>query len=205
MMKLVHDDHVEIVRIDLADAVGKGLNRSKDVVSRARALAADQPLTEPRLAQYELKDLLALTEDLVAVCDEEQGTNRPLFAQALVIEGRNPGLAGAGCRDHEVAVVSAQALRFEGLECDRLVRLGNDVDQQGKESAVVNSGIATLCRKRAVETLAVTPGRIILELRLLPVLFEGRREALDHLRVLGRAHAYVPFQAVDLCRMREIR
>ncbi len=78
MMKLVHDDHVEIFPIDFVDAVGKRLHRGKDVVTRAWTLAADQPLTEPRLAQYELKDLLTLTEDLFAVRDEEQGTSRTL-------------------------------------------------------------------------------------------------------------------------------
>ena len=204
MMKLVHDDHVEIFRIDLVYAIGKGLHRGKDVVTRAWTLAADQPLTEPRLAQYELKDLLTLTEDLVAVRDEEQGTNPTLVAQPLEIECRNPGLAGAGRRDHEVAVVSAQALRFEGLQCDSLVRFRRDVDQQRQQRTVVYSGMVALSRERVVEPLAVTLGRIVLELGLLPVLFEGRCEPLDHLRILGRAHAHVPFEAVDLCRVGEI-
>ena len=60
MMKLVHDYHVEIFRIDFVDPVSKRLHRGKDVTTRARTLAADQPLTEPWLPQYELKDLLAL-------------------------------------------------------------------------------------------------------------------------------------------------
>ena len=203
-MKLVHDDHVEIVRIDLVDAVGKGLHRGKDVVTRAWTLAADQPLTKPRLPEHELEDLLALAEDLVTVRDEEQGMTCALVAQPLEIECRNPGLAGAGRRDHEVAVVSAQALRFEGLQCDSLVRFRRDVDQQRQQESVVFAGVAALFRERVVEPLAVTLGRIVLELGLLPVLFEGRCEALDHLGILGRAHAHVPFEAIDLCRVGEI-
>ena len=65
------------------DAVGKGLHRSKDVATRARTRAADQPLAKPRLPEHKLEDLLALAEDLVTVRDEEQGmTRRPGRAAA---------------------------------------------------------------------------------------------------------------------------
>ncbi len=151
-----------------------------------------------------MEDLLALTKDLVAVRDEEQGTPHALAAQPLEIECRDPGLAGAGRRDHEVAAVSAQALRFEGLQRNSLVRLRRHVDQQRQQGAVVYSRIATLSRERAVETLAVASGRIVLELGLLPVLFESRCEALDHLGILGRAHSHIPLETVDLCRVGEI-
>ena len=122
-MKFVHDDHIEAVGFDFVHTVGKGLYRGKDMATRVWALAANQPLTEPRLAQDELEDLLALTENLVAVRDEKQGTSHTLVAQPFEIECRDPGLAGAGRCDHEIAVMPAQALRFEGLECDSLMRL----------------------------------------------------------------------------------
>ena len=41
------------------------------MAARPRTFASDQPLTESRLAQNELEDLLALTQDLVAVRDKE--------------------------------------------------------------------------------------------------------------------------------------
>ena len=201
---IVHDDHVEAVGFDFVDAVGKGLHRGKDVATRVWTLAADQPLTKTRLAQDELEDLLALTQDLVAVRDEEQGTPHTLVAQPLEIECRNPGLAGAGRCDHEIAVVPAQALRFERLERNRLMRLRRDVDQQRQLGDVVGCAAAALSRERVVEPLGVTPGRIVLELGLLPILFEGRLESLDDLGVLGRAHTHVPFEALDLCRVGEI-
>ena len=205
MMKLVHDDHIESVRLNIVDPVGKGLHRGKDVATRVWTFAANQPLTEPRLAQDELEDLLALTQDLVAVRDEEQGMTHTLVAQPLEIEGRNPGLAGPGRRDHEITVMPAQALRFEGLECNRLVRLRRDVDQQRQRGDVVGCTAAALSRERVVEPLGVTPGCIVLELWLLPILFEGCLESLDHLGVLGRAHTHVPFEALDLCRVGEVR
>ena len=77
-MELVYDDHIEAVRLNIVDAVGERLHRSKDVATRLRALAADKSLFKPRLAQDELEDLLALAEDLVAVSDEEQGITHTL-------------------------------------------------------------------------------------------------------------------------------
>ena len=70
MMKLVHDDHVEIGWVDFVDPVGQGLHRGKNVPTCAWTLAADQPLTEPGLAEDDLEHLLALPEDFVAVRDE---------------------------------------------------------------------------------------------------------------------------------------
>lgn len=41
-----------------------------------RTLSADEALPEGRLAEDELEDLLALTEDLVPVGDEEERVSR---------------------------------------------------------------------------------------------------------------------------------
>ena len=85
------------------------------------------------------------------------------------------------------------------------MRLRRDVDQQRNIEAVVRRAPVTLPGQCAVEPFGVASGFVVLELRLLPVLFERRREALDDLGILRRAHAYIPFEPVDLRRVGEVR
>ena len=141
-MKLVHDDHVEIVWIDLVDAVGKGLHRSKDVVTRAWTLAADQPFTKPRLTEHKLEDLLALAEDLVTVRDEEQGMTYALIAQPLK--------SNAAIQVLPVPVAATTRLRWylrrrsasRASSATAWWGFRRDVDQQRQQGAVVFAGVA---------------------------------------------------------------
>jgi hypothetical protein len=55
---------------------------------------------------------------------EEEAIARQLFAEALVVQRGDDGLAGAGGRDDEVARVTAGALRREIFEDLLLVLLG---------------------------------------------------------------------------------
>ena len=126
----------------------------------------------------------------------------PPFEDVLV-----PSEVDVGGREVTKALVEAPVIvvlyegtdRFERLERNRLVSLRRGVDQQRQRDDVLGCTAAALSRERAVEPLGVTPGRIVLELGLLPVMFEGRFESLDDLGVLGRADAHVPFEAFDLC------
>ena len=145
-MKFVDDDHVVAVRLDVFATVDERLHRGEDVAARPGALAADQSLTEPGFTQDELEDLVALTKDFLPVRDEEKGVARSFTAQPLEIECRNPGLAGTGCGDDEIAVMSAQALRLERLECHGLLGLRCDVDQQRDFDGIVRFAAATLPR-----------------------------------------------------------
>ena len=84
--------------------------------------AADVALAELRVFQDKSEHFLALLQDLVPVSDEEQPLI-PFSSESLVVECRNPGLAGSGGGDHEVAEVSSLTLRgnsFEHLHLERL-------------------------------------------------------------------------------------
>ena len=72
VVELVHDDDVEGIRSELVHTVGERLHGGEDVAAGRRTLPADEALPEGRLAEDELEDLLALTEDLVPVGDEEE-------------------------------------------------------------------------------------------------------------------------------------
>ena len=175
------------------------------MTTRVRAFSADEPLAEPRLAQHELEDLLALPENLVPVGDEEKGITLAFVSQSLEVECCDPGLARAGGGDDEIAAMSVLALRLERLERHGLMGLRSDIDQQRNVEAVVRRAPVTLPRQRAVEPFGIASGFVVLELWLLPVLFERGLEALDDLGILGRAHAYIPLEPLDLRRMGEVR
>ena len=99
--------------------------------------------------------------------------------------------------------MAARPLGLERLEGDRLVGLRGNIDEDD-DAGIVAAG-APLSRERALEPLAVPLGDVLLELGLLPVLPEGRREALDHLRVLGRAHPHIPLESLHLRGVGEVR
>ena len=175
------------------------------MTTRPRAFATDEPLAESWFAQHELEDLLALPEDFVPVGDEEEGVTLSFFAQSLEVEGRDPCLAGSGGSDDEIAAMLALALRLKRLERHGLMGLRCDVHQQRNIEAVVRQAPVTLPGQCAVEPFGVASGFVVLELRLLPVLLERRREAFDDLGILRRAHAHIPFEPVDLRRVGEVR
>jgi len=78
-MKLIHDDDVELVRVDVLDALrAERLNGGEDVRPLRRLLTIAQPLAEGTVAQDETKDASRLIENLFPMCDEEQG-ERPLY------------------------------------------------------------------------------------------------------------------------------
>ena len=83
------------------------------MTTRPRAFAADEPLAESWLAQHELKHPLALPEDFVPVGDEEERITLAFASQSLEVEGRDPGLAGAGGGDDEIATMPGLALRLQ--------------------------------------------------------------------------------------------
>ena len=205
MVELVHNDDVEGVGSDVLDAGGERLHRGEDMAAGLWSLAADEPLAEAGLAQDELEDLLALAEDLVPVCDEEEGVPRALGVEPAEVERGDPRLPGSGRRDHEVPAVSAYPLRLKCLESNRLVGFRGNVDRKKEPGAIVAGAGAPLPRERAIQSLGVTLRPVLLELGLLPVLFEGRLESLDNLGVLGRAHPHVPFESLDLSRVGEVR
>src|SRR5581483_10248598 len=108
MVKLVDNDHFEMVRRDRFDAVSRQrLDGCEDMPPLLGARTADVQLPEGRLVQNMAKGGEALFEDLLAVGDEEQAqVLAELASKAAVVEsghdrfsrsGRRPRGCGSGC------------------------------------------------------------------------------------------------------------
>ena len=69
--------------------------------------SADPLLAERGVAECVAERGEALVEDLLAVGDEQQSGSAEPPAERPVVEGRHDGLAGAGRRDEQVAVMTS--------------------------------------------------------------------------------------------------
>ena len=113
VVKLVDDDHVELVRPQARGAGGrrgrrqlgasKRLHRSEHMAPVARDRAGDKELAKGSVSQHFPKRLHALLEDLLAMRNKEKCLDLLACAQALVVEASQHGLACAGCGHHQVA------------------------------------------------------------------------------------------------------
>src|SRR3954468_16195296 len=99
VVKLVDDDDVEVLRVDLPNIRRvQTLNRREDVLEARRPLATHPLLPEASVAEGVPEYLPALVEDLLAVGDKEQAAARQLWPKPRVVDGRHHGLARAGRR-----------------------------------------------------------------------------------------------------------
>ena len=141
-----------------------------------RPIAGYKTLAETRIAENEPEDLLTLLEDFISMSDEQQSLES-CRAEPLVIESRNPSLSSARRGNHEIAEVSPLAFGGNCFKHFKLKRLGRYVNGESKRRRHCTRMILGI--QRRLQSLAVDPWVIRLELGLIPILFEGRTDPID--------------------------
>ena len=104
MMELVYNDVIVKIRCRFSGKLLRieGLDGNKQMVDAVGFVAAHIQLAEIGILQYRPEGVQALLQNLLPVRHEQQaaGLPRMLFAEALVIQCRDHGFAGAGSGDH---------------------------------------------------------------------------------------------------------
>lgn len=100
------------------------LDRREQVIVRRWPMPVGEQLAEVRAAQHLAVGRQRLNQNLDAVRDEQQARRRAeLVRDALVIEGGDHRLAGAGRGDEQIAAASVPPLRRQAIEHRLLKRL----------------------------------------------------------------------------------
>ena len=128
----------------------------------------------------------------------------PACSQALVVEGGDDGLPGAGRHHDEIAPpVVDRPLGFELVEDLPLVAERADVERRDLDRQV--GGSAALRAESLAKPVAV-PRRVVrLERRVGPVAVERLGEGLEEVRLLDAREANVPLQPVGQRRPGHVR
>ena len=104
MVEFVYNDVIVEIRCRFGGKLLRieGLDGNKQMVDAVGFVAAHIQLAEIGILQYRPEGVQALLQDLLPVCHKQQtaGLPRMLFAEALVIQCRDHGFAGAGSGDH---------------------------------------------------------------------------------------------------------
>jgi len=127
---------------------------------------------------------------------EQHAGARQLLAQPRVVERRHHGLARPGRRDQQVAVAPLRPSERDLLEEALLEGLGPQLDRAQHELG--RAGIAPRAGKKLL-------GDVRNEVATVPVRLEHGAHFVDHARIARPRRPHVPFEAVDLRRMREVR
>ena len=123
MVELVDDDDVEVARVDGVDAGRReALDRCEDVLEVAGPLRAHPQLAEGRVVQRMAEGEEALFEDLSAMGDEEQSGPWERAGEVAVVDGGHHRLAGAGCGDQQIPMVTMGAGDGDALQHSFLER-----------------------------------------------------------------------------------
>ena len=196
VMALV-DDHVsEVARAELADQVARrrALDAREHVLPALGLVRADEQLAERRQLQRVAERLARLIEQLLAVREEQQPRRCPGGRRdALVVERRDHGLAGAGRRDDEVAAAAVQrALGDELVEDGLLERQRAELDEE--PVGLVGRRLARE-RTREPRALLGVVGVVGLELDVVPQRVERALELVDDVRQVGGADLHHPLLA----------
>src|SRR5215471_12422224 len=173
-MKLIHDDHVEVVRRDLIDTRGvEALDRCEDMLEIAWAITADPLLTKRGVPQNVSKGRNALVEDLFTVSDEQQPRPRQVASQPRVVDRGHDRLACAGGSDQQVAMTVVKPSDGKQFEQPLLEWSGGDLDraQDGCGPASARSGGARL--------FVELDGLVLDEIAVRPIRIERADELVD--------------------------
>ena len=197
VMELVHDDHVEVARVDAPD-VGRveALDRGEHVLEPGRSLPADPLLAEARVAEGMTEGRATLVEDLLAVRHEEQTAARQLCPQARVVDSRHHRLARPGRRHEQVAMVALMPGEHDVLEQRLLERPQLELDR-GQQGRVTNAGDLG----PTLELVGVVGD----EVAARPVAREDRAHLRDGVRIASARDAHVPLEPGDLGRVGQVR
>src|SRR5262245_1219362 len=107
MVKLVHDNNVEVCGIEIADARRvQALDRSENVFEVLGRIPSDPELPERMVAKRMAKRCEALSKDLFAMGDEEETRAGQGRSKARVVDGGHDRLAGARRSHEEVPVMT---------------------------------------------------------------------------------------------------
>ena len=108
MVAFVHDDDVEIVRrVTFKGGTRQRLNGRKNSLVIFGLFAAGQELTEITFKHDVAESAARLVKNFFSVRNKKQlQLFAVLLAESPVIQGREHGLAGAGCGHGEVAVTT---------------------------------------------------------------------------------------------------
>jgi hypothetical protein len=111
VVKLIDDHVVELVFIEDVEMVLEGLDRGEHDIG---VWLTGRPEKHPELRSgtHSAEDFKALTQDLLAMSDEE----RPPELWAGGIEGGEPRLAQASCHDHQTCSMTGQAGVLKGFK-----------------------------------------------------------------------------------------
>ena len=141
MVELIHDDDVEMLRLQIPHATARqGLDRGEDVSKRPRLVATHPLLTERRVPQDHAEGLQRLVEDLLPMGNEEQTRRGYDVAQSRKVQGCHDRLARARRRDQQIAMVTGLPRHGQLLEHALLERMRADV-----EELHIGVGLGSIC------------------------------------------------------------
>lgn len=182
VMELVDDKDVEGVGIEPLDSLGRErLDHREDVLALGDPAAAVD-LAEGAVAQHRAVGRQRLSQDLLAVGDEEE-REAPArrLAEGAVVERGDHGLAGPRRRDDEVAVaVVAVALDHQGVEHPLLVRVGPHIEVGEVDRGCGSDRAPIVFAQGARQLVAVALGVVGDEVLGLPVAGERHPDPVDH-------------------------
>ena len=195
MVEFVHDDVIIKIRQGFCGKILRieGLDGDKEIVNAVWLIAAHKHLTEISILQHRPEGVQALFEDFLPVGNKQQaaGSARVLPAEALIVQGGNHRFAGAGSRNHQIAVVSPNpSFRLQLIENLLLIIVGRDF--QGIYLGIV--GILIFFRFQRTGKALPLVFAVILKFAGIPVAFKGSPNLINGLRQIFSRHLHIPLQ-----------
>jgi hypothetical protein len=162
MVRLVQHDVVEVARVESLKPPGMpALNGTEQVTVPGRCVPAHQQVAEPLVPQYLAKGRERLPQYLFPVCDEEQrrvsGGTAGTPGAAVVVEGRDHGLSGAGRRDDEVTVDAGPSLGLDVVQDLLLEAVGAQFEEGEGGVGSRCRGVLPLALDGAAEPFEIAP------------------------------------------------
>ena len=129
MVKLVNDDDIEPLGLNLSDPALEGLDHREDMAAR-RGPPAREKLTEIASPQHSPVGRERLSQDLLAMGDEQQRQSALVAVEELaIVERSDDGLARARCRHHQIAMaIVPLPLDHQRIEHPLLMRIRPHVE-----------------------------------------------------------------------------
>ena len=197
MVELVDDHHIEMVRRQVVETIGRQrLDRREHVIPLGGRLAVDPLFAERTVTQHMAEGGAALAQDLLAMGDEQQLGRIELGAQVAVVECGHDRLAGTSGGDDQAVRTSSPTLDLQLFQDRLLKRIRRDVERRQ---------ICCLILDGAAQGVVELGGVVGFEVVGLPVGLEGRFERADHVGVQDLAGPHVPLHAGDLGRVGQVR